>query len=251
MKAKLGAALLCLVFAIPFGGIGAGASWVLGRMIYDGQRAEDWVRVKATVDSYDRSRGSVSYRYTFDGVEHRGDRLGANPIGGTDDVDAWHDGIAALMAAAQDGSKPLTVWVNPDSPSESMVDRTIRWKLAAFIVPFAFGFGGVGVAALWIFLRTLVRPAAEVEAEIHPANDGVFARGMLDDAPASRAGGAAAIDTFDTGIPPPRDPTVNEIEKLAGKRLDARQREALAKLSPQNRAMVTKVAGWLGKIKQE
>ncbi len=248
MKAKLGAALLCLVFAVPFGGIGAGASWVLGRMIYDGQRAEDWVRVKATVDSYDRGAGSVTYRYMFDGVEHRGDRLGANPIGGTDDIDGWHDGMATLITAAQDGSKPLTVWVNPDNPSESMVDRTVRWKLGAFIVPFAFGFGGVGLVALWIFLRTLVRPAAAVA---RPANDGVFARGMLDDAPASRAGGAAAIDTFDTGIPPLPDPAVNEIEKLAGKQLDARQREALAKLSPQNRARVTKVAGWLGKIKQE
>jgi hypothetical protein len=161
VKEKLGAALICLAFALPFGGIGVGASWLLGRMLYDGQRAEQWVRVAATVDSYDH--GSVSYRYKFSGVEYRGDRLGANPIGGTDDIDSWHDDMAAMINAAHDAGKPVTVWVNPENPSESMVDRTVRWKLAVFIVPFALGFGAVGIGALWMFFRTLFTPAAELQ----------------------------------------------------------------------------------------
>ena len=327
MKAKLGAALFCLAFAIPFGGVGVGASWVLARMIQDGLRAEDWVGVKATVESF--GNGSVVYRYRFAGQDYGGDRLGANPIGGTDNVDSWHDDMAAMLSEAKKTGKPITVWVNPDNPSESMVDRTIRWKLAVFIIPFALGFGGVGLAALVIFFRTLFRSADEVEkdpvgtpsgkaggvlmlwifaffwnaisvpiailavpegiesgqwavllvllfplvglllvwgaiastikaikgaftrapsqpaAPSPPVNDGGFARGMLDDKPA-----AAMIDTSDDGMPPPPDPIVAELERLSGKKLTAEQRAEMEKMGPKSKAMVAKLAGWLGKVKQ-
>jgi hypothetical protein len=146
VKAKLGAALMCLVFAVPFGGIGAGAAYVIGRMIHDGQRAEEWVRVKATVDAY--GHGTAEYRYTFQGREYHGDRLGANPIGGTDNIDSWHDDIYSMLASAKSENKPITVWVNPANPAESMVDRTIRWKLVMFASVFALAFGGVGVGAV-------------------------------------------------------------------------------------------------------
>src|SRR5258708_94601 len=63
-------------------------------------------------------------------------------------VDAFHPGQA---------TDPYTipVFVNPDNPSESMVDRAIRWNLMLFMVPFALGFGGVGVGALWFLVHTL------------------------------------------------------------------------------------------------
>jgi uncharacterized membrane protein len=37
-----------------------------------------------------------------------------------------------------------------------MVDREIRWKLLVFFLPFALAFGGVGVGALYMLVRTLV-----------------------------------------------------------------------------------------------
>jgi hypothetical protein len=329
VKAKLGAALVCLAFAIPFGGVGAGASWVLARMIQDGHRAEDWVRVKAEVDSF--GNGSVNYHYTFAGRSYSGDRLGANPIGGTDNVDSWHDDMSAMLSEAKSAGKPITVWVNPDNPSESMVDRTIRWKLAVFIIPFALGFGGVGLGAIVVFLRTLLRSSKEVErdpigtpsgkaggvfmmwafaffwnaisapiallvvpeavesgqwamlfvlifpligvllvwgavgstitaikgafnrepamraapAPSQPANDGVFARGMLKDAPSD------AIDTTDAGLPAAPDPAIGELERISGKKLDAAQREQLEKLSPKQRKMIARMAGWAEKMKTD
>jgi hypothetical protein len=153
VKDKLVAALLCLVFAIPFGGIGVGASWVAVRMVQDGYRAQEWVGVQATVDSFDR--GSVAYHYTYAGAQYRGDRMGTNPVGGRDNIDSWYFDVSSMLSQARRSGKTVTVWVNPDNPSESMVDRTIRWKMVAFALPFALGFGGVGVAALWVLVRTL------------------------------------------------------------------------------------------------
>ena len=334
MKSKLGAALVCLLFAVPFGGVGAGASWVLVRMLQDGHRAQEWVRAKATVESY--GQGKVDYRYRFNGVEYRGNRLGANPIGGTDDIDSWHDDMNAMLSAAQSGEKPLTVWVNPENPSESMVDREIRWKLVLFTIPFALGFGGVGLGALYVMVRTLFARSSELEAEPDPLarvqagggtgvfgiwvfaffwnvisfpiaflavpdavangewlvllvlifpligvlllwgainstlaairarfarNDAAlpvvpvashradgFARGMIDD-PRAAAADASAIDTMDDGLPAPPDPMLAELEKLSGKKLTEQQRAELAKMDPKVRAMMTKVAGWVGKMK--
>jgi hypothetical protein len=337
MKEKFGAALMCLVFAVPFGGIGAGAAYVIGRMIYDGQRAQEWVGVRATVDAYDH--GTVAYRYTFQGREYHGDRLGANPIGGTDNLDSWHDDMRSMLSSAKSENKPITVWVNPENPAESMVDRTIRWKLVMFASVFALAFGGVGVGALvmlfanlfrafvpaqpgararggsglgaiWVFtffwnvisipIAVLTVPDAIQEGEWvallvllfpligllmlwgaisqtitaiknafrrrftqapmqpapaaapQPVNDGVFARGMLDDPRGSHAmaGDPGVIDTMDDGMPPPPDPSMAQWEKLAGGKLSAEQREQLEKMSPRTKAMLGKFAGWLGKVKQ-
>ena len=335
MKEKLGTMLFCLVFAIPFGGIGAGATWVLVKMLQDGHRAEQWVRVKANVTSF--SEGGVNYTYQFAGKNYSGDRLGANPIGGTDNIDSWHNDMQSMLSEAKSGSKPITVWVNPDNPSESMVDRTIRWKLVAFIIPFAMGFGGVGIGALYVLLRTLFSlgssrpvnamppgfvsiwifaffwnvisfpiaiiavpeiiankewvgllvllfpligvlmlwsaisstitaikmafarrmaraPDAPLQpvAAAKPVNDGVFARGMLDDPRASAAAGdASVIDTADDGTPPPVDPAVAEWAKLADGKLSPEARKQLENMSPGMRALTGKLAGWLAKQKEE
>lgn len=146
MKAKLQQVMLCLAFAIPFGGIGAGAWYVIGKSIYDGHRAQEWVRVKANLQSF--GDGNISYSYTIGGKNYHGDRLGTNPIGGTDNTDDWHDRVNDHLATAQSEGKPITVWVNPDNPSESMFDRSIRWSLLLFASVFAFAFGGVGLGAL-------------------------------------------------------------------------------------------------------
>jgi len=333
---RLGAALVCLVFAIPFGGIGFGASWVVWRMYEDSRRAEQWVRVKADLDSF--SHGKVAYHYKFNGTEYRGDRLGANAIGGRDNIGTWQDDMFNMLAEAKTAKKPIMVWVNPDNPAESMFDRQMRWSLAFFAIPFALGFGGVGVGALFMFFRTLVAPADAsgqpvpmkstrgggvlaawivaffwnvisfpvvllvlpdllaqheyiwllllvfpligvlllwgaitttfkaiaglfnrepklptliVPKAQAPVNDGVFARGMLDDPRAAASGAStASIDTGDDGLPPAPDPAVAQFEKLSGKSLTAAEREQLDKMSPAARAMVGKLAGWLGKVKE-
>ena len=153
MKEKLGAALMCLAFAVPFGGVGAGAAWAIAATIQDGMRAKEWVRVKAEVLSH--GSGSVLYRYRMDGKSYTGDRLGSNVLGGTDNVDSWHEDMESMLSSARSEGKPITVFVNPDNPQESMVDREIRWKLLVFFVPFALAFGGVGVGALYMLVRTL------------------------------------------------------------------------------------------------
>ena len=153
MKGKFGAAVFCLLFAIPFGGVGAGAAWAMVTMIQDGLRARDWVLVKADVT------GPASYRYTFEGKTYDSERLGTFRLGGTSDIDDFDERVASILAKGRDEQKPITVWVNPDKPSEAMVDRAIRWMFLVFLTPFALAFGGVGVGALWFLVHTLREPS--------------------------------------------------------------------------------------------
>ena len=152
MKDKLPPALFCLLFAVVFGGVGVVTSWILAASIYDGMRAKEWVRVKATVVSH--SPGRVGYAYSFAGRDYTGDRLGPSVMG-TSSEEGAHDELNAKLAAAHSQRKPVTVFVNPDNPSESMADREIHWGTMLFLVPFAFGFGGVGLGALWALAHVL------------------------------------------------------------------------------------------------
>ncbi len=154
MKSRFNTFYFCILFVFTFGAIGAGAWYVIGATIYDGMRAKEWVRVRAELVSF--GQGSVSYNYRFGEKQYHGDRLGSNVIGGTDNIDSWHDDINEHLNDARAGTKPLLVWVNPDNPAESMVDREIRWKFLVFASVFGFAFGGVGVAALVVGIYDLI-----------------------------------------------------------------------------------------------
>ena len=147
MKQKVIASLFALVFAIPFGLVGLGAAYAMVAMIYDGSRSQDWVLVKADVT------GPESYRYTFQGKTYTSSRLGTMRIGGTSNVDDFDDRVGGMLAMGREQKKPITVFVNPDDPSEAMLDRDIRWGMLLFLTPFAVAFGGIGVGALWLVRR--------------------------------------------------------------------------------------------------
>jgi len=168
---KVTSTLFCLLFAVLFGGVGAGASWVFTTMVYDGVRAQEWVRVKAEVV------GESSYRYTLGGATYTSDRLGTLRIGGTSDVDDFDERVASILARGRDERKPITVWVNPDDPREAMIDREIRWMLLVFITPFAVAFGGVGVGALWYLVHNLRGPSKRAKV-VRAGSSGSGAGGL-------------------------------------------------------------------------
>lgn len=151
-KERIGAAIAALSFLLLFGGVGAGAVYVIGASIRDGVRAQDWVRVKAQVRHVDA--GQVAYAYEWQGKQYTGDRAGTFVLGGNSDIDDFDDRMEAAIAAAQQEEKPLMVYVNPENPAESMVDNVIRWKLLALCLPFAVGFGGGGLAAFFLIGRS-------------------------------------------------------------------------------------------------
>jgi hypothetical protein len=83
----------------------------------------------------------------------------------------------AYMHTARTDSKPISVWVNPGNPSESMVDRQIRWKFLVFALVFGLAFGGVGLGALVFGLWSLI--PAEWRQRRRKTSDAAGNVGML------------------------------------------------------------------------
>jgi hypothetical protein len=163
---KLGGVLACLLFAIPFGGVGAWATWAIGTTLMEAHRAQDWVKVRATVDqaSLHEAGGSDGgttylaegrYRYSYGGRQYTGTRLGISTVGGSDNIDDWHQEVNARLADAKAAGRPVTVWVNPEDPAQAVFDRELRWREVLFLVPFSLAFGGVGVGALVAMVHVL------------------------------------------------------------------------------------------------
>jgi hypothetical protein len=161
MGGKLAASLFALVFAIPFGGGGLFAGWVIADMVSENQKSAEWVVVKATVQSAElrASRGRKSttyeaagtYRYRFGGKEYTGAQLGLSSVGGADNIGDWQEDMAGYLKEAMEKRQPISVYVNPDDPAQAVVDRELRWGFIAFLGVFAVIFGGVGIGALLAF----------------------------------------------------------------------------------------------------
>ena len=170
-QGRVAMAFFLLLFALAFGAVGAFASWAIGVTVHDGWRARDWVKVAADVDGYDA--GEIQYRYRIDGREYSGRRLTVSPLGGEDGIS---EELHSRLAEARAARRPITVFVNPEAPAESMVDRDVHWTTIVFMLPFALGFGGVGLGALWGVWR-VVRPEPAKKAGPRVKSDGASALG--------------------------------------------------------------------------
>jgi hypothetical protein len=150
VKKRLGYLALGLVLLAAFGAVGIFSGYVIVTTVRDAYRAPDWPQVPATVLGI--GEGGASYTYEYLGKKYTSDRLGSFWVGGTSDVDDWDARMGSKLTAALESGKPLTAFVNPGNPRDAMLDHELRWKLLLFFVPFALGFGIVGVAGFLFFV---------------------------------------------------------------------------------------------------
>lgn len=165
MIGQLVATLFALLFAIPFGVAGAFGGYGIYALVGGSVRANDWVLVQAKVDSVELERhsgrkggvtyhASGAYRYTVAGKEYVNDKLSFMPYASSDKIGGWQQDMAALLRDAKESGKTLPVYVNPDDPADSVVDRGIRWSMVLLMGVFAVLFGGASVGALGALAAT-------------------------------------------------------------------------------------------------
>lgn len=159
---------VAILFGLIFGGVGIGVLvFAVVPAAHDAWRMQSWVQVPAELLHVELAHSSDSdsvtyqararYRYMYHDRTYTGERVGIH--GGYDNVGRWqHDTYQALRRS------PLSVWVNPQQPDESIFDRSIRWGLMTFWFVFVFLFGGVGLVVAWAMLRA--RPAAQATMPI-------------------------------------------------------------------------------------
>ncbi|MBT8078761.1 MAG: DUF3592 domain-containing protein [Gammaproteobacteria bacterium] len=178
MKGKI----FLLLFALPFFGVGAWMAWSIGSSFADYVQMKSWQPVEANLQSagYETHSGDdsntyeayASYSYVVQGRTYHNDRVGIS--GGADNIGDYQTNTGNRLSAAMRNGGLVTVYVNPEDPQDSIIDRSLRWGLLGFKSIFMLVFGGVGLGLiLWTLFGAKSSPAQEQEFGSKPwlAND--------------------------------------------------------------------------------
>lgn len=185
------------LFALPFFGVGVWMLLSVGGTFHDAWRMSGWEPVQAQLsaagyethsgDDSDTYEAYATYSYRYRGRPFTGDRVAL--AGGADNIGDYQVDTGNRLSAMHARGEPITVWVNPDAPAESIIDRGIRWNLVGFKSIFLFVFGGIGLGLL---VFTWTRPA-EKDASLVQYQEAPW---LLNDAwqtPEIRSGSKAAM----------------------------------------------------------
>ena len=155
MKGKI----VMTLFALPFFAVGLWMLWSISNAFHDAWQMRDWVEVEANLvrGGYTTNSGSDSdtheayaeYVYSFAGERHVGSRVSLSD--GGDNIGDYQQRMGRRLQVAAANGDAITVYVDPDAPHDSIIDRDLRWGLVGFKSIFLFVFGGFGLG-LMIFV---------------------------------------------------------------------------------------------------
>jgi hypothetical protein len=157
------------LFALPFAAVGVFMLGWVGKNGLDAWQMQSWQPVSAQVTSagYETHSGDgttykayASYDYSWRGQGFTGNRVAMDDM--ADNIGDYQTEIASRLSRAQRNGEPITVYVNPEQPWESIIDRDIRWGMIGFKLIFGLVFGGVGFGLLYaVFKAPEEKDAAE------------------------------------------------------------------------------------------
>jgi len=149
------------IFALPFFGTGVWMSWSVGSTFTDAVQMRNWVQVEAQLlaGGYESHSGDDSttyeahgqYTYIVDGQKYGGNRVSI--AGGADNIGDYQQNMGRRLSNASSRGETFSVFVNPENPAESIIDRSVRWGMVGFKSIFLFVFGGVGLGLLILVWR--------------------------------------------------------------------------------------------------
>ena len=158
MKGKV----FLLLFSLPFAGVGVWMGWSIASAVVESVQMQGWQPVQAQLEAagYETHHGDDSttykayaqYRYTANGQTWRGDRVSL--FSGNDNIGSYQQDTGRRLELLLQSDQPVTVYYDPEQPSNSIVDRDLRWAMVGFRGIFFLVFGGVGFGLLIFGLRS-------------------------------------------------------------------------------------------------
>ncbi len=144
MFARIRTTIFALIVALPAGWATVNVARALVDHVREADRMGDWVVVRATVLPPRLEGLGREYRYSIDGREYVGTQLGVGGEARASFGNFIEDTVAFLDEARQ-ANRTVTVYVNPDKPSQSVVDRDVQ---AGYMVGMSFLLAFCGSFAL-------------------------------------------------------------------------------------------------------
>lgn len=145
--------LAWIIVGIPLAIAGAIATGVVAWAAKDSYVAHRWVKARAEVQFADnlwlsdtRTRVSGSYRYEVGSDTYENDRLGISTFA-AGLVDWWPQDMYDYLKMARDEKRPIMVWVDPEDPHRSVIDRELGAGILLVLLPLAFALDGAAFLA--------------------------------------------------------------------------------------------------------
>ncbi|MCP4769603.1 MAG: DUF3592 domain-containing protein [Gammaproteobacteria bacterium] len=117
-------------------------------------RMEDWRPVNARLLSISAADNETraSYSYDFAGKSYQGNRVGVSAF--KDNIGSYHEDMQAYLQRIQVNDAFLPIWVNPENPSQAVIDPSMRWGLFALTGAFCSIFMLIGLGVIYASLRS-------------------------------------------------------------------------------------------------
>ncbi|SHE92795.1 Protein of unknown function [Microbulbifer donghaiensis] len=105
-------------------------------------------------------RAKANYQYRFNGRDYRGDRVSVHT--GSDNFGSYQHDMHRQLSAAKRQGRSVSGWLNPADPSESVLDRELRWILVLFPTMLCSVFMLIGGGIVYLAWRKEAVPDPEV-----------------------------------------------------------------------------------------
>lgn len=177
MKKPLKNRLLALLFPLPFVAVGIGLLlFSVMPDLYQWQQMKAWPQVEAELlhaellinrgEDSDTYRAVARYKYRYQAQDYTGERVAI--MGGSDNIGDFQQDLARQLERAHRSGQPVSAWVNPDNPSDAVLNRDLRWNLLGFKMIFALVFGGVGIGLMVLAFKAKAGPTEHPERATKP-----------------------------------------------------------------------------------
>ena len=143
-----------LLFGLIFGG---GGFFMFAETAFpmwnNWQRMQDWRPAYARLLSFSAAENDtlVSYQYEYGGGSYQGKTVGVSEF--KDNIGSYHQDMQAYLRNIKHRGEALPIWVNSINPSESVIDRDMRWGLFALMSGFCSIFIIIGLAVIYGSIR--------------------------------------------------------------------------------------------------
>ena len=112
------------------------------------QRAQGWQPASARLLSISAADNETRalYSYDFGGGTYQSTGVGISDF--KDNIGSYHREMQAYLRQIQRNGGILPIWVNPENPSEAIIDRSMRWGLFAMTSAFCSIFLLIGLGVI-------------------------------------------------------------------------------------------------------
>lgn len=120
------------------------------------QEMRDWqptraVLVNVSGPSGPENRVKAHYRYQVAGIEYQGNRLSV--VGVNEVTELFYQDFYGHLRWLKDHDEPVGIWVDPNNPTRSVIDRDMHWDWFAQITGLCGVLILIGLAACWVISR--------------------------------------------------------------------------------------------------